>query len=142
MSTEPTIEQMNEAIALFEGWRFIKGDPNHKCNFCFAGDEPCTPAMDRFLKDSDMRFRCHLKYHESWDCLMPVIKKIRWMHTDLLLTAKGGVSSYIKAAGEMNRGLICCDIDKAHRGVYIFLQWYNNQSTTTNDTTTRNKDKD
>lgn len=42
MPEEVTIEDKNEGIAIFDGWEFIKGDPDHKCKFCFAGDEPCA----------------------------------------------------------------------------------------------------
>lgn len=71
-----TIDDRNEAIAIFEGGEFIKGDPNHKCNFCYAGDEPCTPAIDRFIKNGRTVFHYELKYHEDWNKLMPVIEKI------------------------------------------------------------------
>lgn len=126
MSTDATdaMDDMNEAIAIFDGYQFLKGDPTHKCNFCFAGDEPCTPAVDRFVKNGRTLFHYQLKYHTSWDWLMPVIKRIREQHTDLLLTLKNGVGEYIKAAGAMNSGLISCDIDKAHAGVNNFIQWY------------------
>lgn len=74
--SEITTEQKNEAIAIFDGWEFFKGDPNHKCNFCFAGDEPCTPAVDRFVKGGRVVFHYELKYHIDWNLLMEVIEKI------------------------------------------------------------------
>jgi hypothetical protein len=118
MSNELTIEQMNEVIGVFMGglWKNVEiaGKPIKRF---YYEDKPFM-----FVKNTEQ-----LCYHNDWNELMPVIKKVRWMHTDLLLTAKAGVGSYIKAAGEMNRGLISCDIDKAHNGVYQFIQWYNKQ---------------
>jgi hypothetical protein len=125
MSNEPTIEQKNQVIAVFMGWKFIKGDPNHKCNFCFAGDEPCTPALDRFVKDKDMRVYYEFKYHSSWDWLMPVVKKIKSMHFDLRNQAP--IFAYMEAAAPMNSALIQIDLQKLHEGVYIFLTWFNKQ---------------
>jgi hypothetical protein len=111
---------MNETIAIFEGWRFIKGDPNHKCNFCFAGDEPCTPAMDRFLKDSDMRFRFYLQYHSSWDWLMPVWFKIQTIGADMGYSFK-------KFHEAFYAGIDHQSIEKCHKAVYQFLTWLNQQ---------------
>lgn len=122
MSSEPTISQMNEAIAKFWGGLKVPhpslGHPHYGYYTPFG-----------WYNENN------IKYHSSWDWLMPVIKRVREMHSGILKTVGGGVSGYIKAAGEMNRGLISCDIDKAHAGLYKFIQWYN-QSTQNNEQTT------
>ena len=57
MSKEPTIEQMNEAIALFEGRTFY----GHTIDKFGGNTANALPEM---------------QYHSSWDWLMPVIEKI------------------------------------------------------------------
>lgn len=76
---QTAIDDMNEVIAIFDGWEFRKGDPSHKCPYCIGGDEPCTPAVDRFYKWGHVVFHYGLKYHSSWDALMPIVEKIEGM---------------------------------------------------------------
>lgn len=67
MANEPTIEQMNEAIARFMG-----------------GTRVLHPEQ-KFFNEDFYGYVCHdgrwwnekcLKYHTSWDWLMPVVEKI------------------------------------------------------------------
>jgi hypothetical protein len=131
--SEPTVDQdriddMNEVIAIFDGYQFRKGDPNHKCNFCFAGDEPCAPAVDRFIKDCRVYYHFELKYHSSWDALMPVGKKIY----DLLAEMAKKRPPHTACHGDLLEVDIHCHIreydrPKAHKAIYEFIQWYNKQ---------------
>jgi hypothetical protein len=125
MSNETTIDQMNEAIAVFDGW-MVRPE-----RIIYPHQTPFYYLKEGFT----FRHIGDFDYHSNWSSLMPVIKKVRDMHTNLLLTVGGGMSGYIKAAGEMNRGLISCDINKAHSGVYKFLEWYNKQKEATNENT-------
>lgn len=127
-SNELTIEQMDKAIAVFDGYKFHEGDPNHKCNFCFAGDEPCTPAVDRFVKDCKVVFYYELKYYTSWDWLMPVGKKIRDLLQDMLKKRP----PHTACNGDLIEVDIHCaigeyDISKAHKYIHQFITWYNQQ---------------
>lgn len=115
-SNEPTIDDKNGVIAVFDGYQFFKGDPNHKCNFCFAGDEPCTPAVDRFVKDCSVVFHYELKYHISWDCLKPVIDEI--FRYSL---------AHPEEARPVRELSIVVDIQAAHDKVYKFCKWFNQQ---------------
>jgi len=63
MSNEPTIEQMNEAIALFTG-AVIDGNGNVK--FILPADGIGLIGIGKHA----------LRYHSSWDWLMPVVEKI------------------------------------------------------------------
>lgn len=122
MSNEPTIAEKNRAICEFMGWEFKELQPDwyhvfHEGNLMWADN---LYAVQKTLLEG-------FNYHKDWNRLMEVIKKVREMHADLLLSIKAGIGDYIKAAREMNRGLITCDINKAHSGVYKFLQWYNKQ---------------
>jgi hypothetical protein len=122
MGNEPTIDQMNEAIALFDGWEFRKGDPDHKCNFCFAGDEPCTPAVDRFVKGGRIVFHYEVKYHKSWDLLMPVFEKINQIWVNYNRTQQKQIEETYRAI--QNRILLCSILEAAEL-IAQFIQWFN-----------------
>lgn len=115
MSNEPTIEQMNEVIALFDGWQRYED----KFGIWFKRGE-LIKCLHPKLQD--------LQYHKSWDALMPVVKKIRGMHMDIL--QRIGIGEYMHAAAPMNSALLSYDIEKMHLGVYNFLIWYNQQTST------------
>lgn len=113
-SKEPTISEMNEIIGIFMGGKWeTKMIARRSHRRFYYSDKPFE-----YVKDTT-----HLNYHKSWDELIPVIKRIKGMHMDILKQAY--VLDYMKAAGAMNSGLISLDIDKAHKGVYEFLMWYN-----------------
>lgn len=107
MKEQATIEQMNEAIALFMG-----GSP---CDQKYWA----VPGHGYMLHGEG--YTSHIKYHSSWDWLMPVVKTIRTMN---VLSLPGGAGGWIKAASKMNSALLTIDLQKAHEGVYEFLQWY------------------
>lgn len=107
-SNEPTVEQMNEAIALFMGWAKKK-----------AGE---------FTKDGYLRYTWELEYHASWDALMPVGKKIR----DLLQDMLNKRPPHTACNGDLIEVDIHCaiseyNIEKAHWHIYQFIQWLNQQ---------------
>jgi hypothetical protein len=120
----PTIDDINEVIAGFEGYQFLEGDPTHKCPYCIGGDEPCSPAINRFVKNSRIVFHYELKYHSSWDALIPVCKKIK----STKITGMPALMAHMDATKEMNNGLVSLDIEKTHKGVYNFIVWLNNQN--------------
>lgn len=113
--SEPTIEQMNEVIAIFDGWekrpeRIIDPEKNPfyylKHGFTY-----------RWISD--------FHYHSSWDVLMPVWKKLR---ESILSDFKGKYPMKLLAA--QRRWKNCCagvSIDVAHSVVYELIQWYNKQ---------------
>lgn len=125
-SNEPTIEEKNKAIALFDGYEFHEGDPTHKCNFCFAGDEPCTPAVDRFVKDCKVVFYYELKYHTSWDWLMPCWNNLR---TELFqcMPASGFNDGFDKYGDAWKTACFNAEIQNAHKVVYSAIKWLNQQ---------------
>jgi len=137
MSNEPTIEQINEAIALFDGWKYIPGDPSHVCLSCDNGTQPsgwctCDRKSDRFQKEGKMVTRTYFQYHWSWDYLMPVWKRI--IDAVAGLTEAGDYP--VDFSSIMDMYAYHCEnveIRSAHNYVYQAIQWYNNQSTTTNE---------
>jgi hypothetical protein len=132
MENEVTI--MNEAIALFDGWKLIKGNPELVCPSCDEGKVPqmcciCDQKNDRFQKAGKIVSRSYFRYHASWDCLMPLVIRIKNDDNLRLKTPCLGVADsiwpYINATKEMNKRLLRADITGTHIGVYQFVQWYN-----------------
>jgi hypothetical protein len=131
MINEPTIEQMNEAIAEFMG--YSHGNRNREFN------------PDAVYKEEEF------KYHSSWDWLMPVVEKIEDVQLDdknnVVTRAAANVQIFYKAcliqyepdeeSGDTNDEVSIqtqgeTKIEAVYKAVYQFIQWYNNQSTTTN----------
>jgi hypothetical protein len=119
---------MNETIAIFDGWDFHKGDPNHKCPYCIGGDEPCTAAVDRFVKNNRTVFHYQLKYQSSWDALIPVVEKIpKLIRAELELEVRRQMSArYKPIENEL------CNFNRVnvHYCLYQFIVWYNNKKRT------------
>jgi hypothetical protein len=105
--SEPIIEQMNEAIALFMG---MKG----------SGD---------YIRMNYNRYHC------AWDALMPVGKRIRDLLSDMLskrpphTACMGDVIEV-----DITCALHEYDIKKVHEAVYVFIQWFNQQKEANNET--------
>lgn len=121
MSNTPTIEQMNEAIAVFmdmekefQDWRL-----------------PNKPVV--YLRDGYWIPAKHLKFHLNWEWLMPVVRKIYDVLADMLKKRPPHTACH----GDMIEVDIHCairevNILKAHGFVYQFCEWYNNQKEATN----------
>lgn len=123
-SNEPMIEQMNEAIALFDGWKLINGDPTLICPSCDEGKAPsmyciCDQKCDRFQKDGKMVARTYFRYHVSWDYLKPVI--------DEIFCYALAHPEEVRPVREMS---IVVSIQAAHEKVYKFCKWFNEQKQT------------
>ncbi len=63
-----------------------------------------------------------LKYHKSWDWLMPVIEKCCG-----LILVLDSVMTYITKTGIIKRELIRLNIERTWQAVVEFIQWYNEQ---------------
>jgi hypothetical protein len=134
MSNEPTTEQKNEAIALFMGGSSIKEHDGYRYVY---------------YKTSCARAVSELKYHVSWDWLMPVIERISKMpllNVDNTPCTDPQDVCYPRTFGMPTEdgkqvmfrfnGWICHEadtlIEAAHAGVYEVANYENNQSPTTN----------
>lgn len=53
---DPAIDDMNEAIAIFDGWE--------------------KKSKREFVKDGQLMYVWEFKYHKSWEALMPIVEKI------------------------------------------------------------------
>lgn len=126
MSNEPTIEQMDKAIA-----EFMQLETDNESYL--------TPGRTRtvYLIDGIWVPLRKLKYHSSWDALMPCWKKAGVILYSIRRELDG--EKYLEAYRITKCFLDACqkvDIERAHEAVYNavqFIQWYNNQSTTTNE---------
>lgn len=129
MNSEPTIEHMNEAIARFMGYEQQEQDfrrPNN--TLVFLIDNHWTPIH-------------HLKYHSSWEWLMPVVEKIESLHddfhgyfgvhissnsctiqgTNLRTTPENFHPAYFNEVTHNTK------IEATHLAIYQFIEWYNKQ---------------
>lgn len=129
MSNELTIEQMNEAIALFMGGSSVKEHGGKRYVYYLNS---CAKAV------------AELKYHSSWDCLMPVVEKIETpeIKDDKLMRTGASVSIWYKAcvinyesdedSGDENSETTIqtkgeTKHEAVYEAVYQFIQWYNKQ---------------
>jgi hypothetical protein len=120
MSNEPTIEMINEAIAVFDGWEVIKGKD-----------------ASLYKKDGKVYALGDFKYHSSWDWLMPVWKKAG----EIIYAIRGDLreDDYIMAHRTTKSFLDACqngNIKQAHKVVFHsvqFIQWYNKQKEVNNE---------
>lgn len=116
MSNEVTITQMNEAIARFDGWE------THFYNDTLF-----------FRKEGKSYFNSDLKYHTSWDWLMPVVEKIEKDYCNIIELViysssccidkwnphTGKYDSFIHETGNKR--------DAVYKAVYQFITWLNQQ---------------
>jgi hypothetical protein len=126
MSDKPTIDQMNEAIAIFDGWELVEREVE-------LSDFTSTNIMC-FVTDDCRRYHPDLKYHESWDWLIPVVEKIATLSPDdvvhmefcktyvrcHLWNMDDGRTRVFDESG--NPGILT-----VHKAVYQFIKWYNKQ---------------
>lgn len=104
---------MNESIALFmelpsreEEWR--KPYPT----LTFIRDSICYPIHS-------------IKYHSSWDWLMPVVEKIESMSNDVRIYT--GHTTITANGYPVCQVVDVLKINATCQAVYQFIQWYNKQ---------------
>lgn len=108
MSNNPTIEQMNEAIAFFDGYELIQEDNEYNLPY--------------YIKGEDFNYKHQFKYHISWDKLMPICHLIREKAFEL----KGNEKASLLFA-KMNVKLMYGTISDVHLKAHDFIQWFNKQ---------------
>jgi transposase len=106
--SEITTDDKNKLIAIFDGWEFVKGDPER------------TPTVDRLVQDGYRRYPNELQYHSDWSWLMPIWFKIQTIGADLGYSFK-------KFYERFHAGIDHQKIEMSHEAVFEFLQWYNQQ---------------
>lgn len=108
MSTEVTTEMMNEVIALFMGGSSIKEVNGDRYVYY---PRSCAKAVTA------------LKYHTSWDWLMPVVEKIHG-----LAVAGDAINAITEEA--IFTFSIFAPLKDVHLAVYQFIILYNQQKKT------------
>ena len=99
---ELTVEQMNEMIAIFMDLYKSEGSD-------FSGQDR---EMWFDKKTHIRKVDGQLKYHISWDWIMPVVKKI--LHEVNAINSEVG----------LQEALLKCDLSAVHLSVYKFIKWY------------------
>lgn len=115
-----------------EGNKLIAEFCGHKL---FAGQVKFSYPVDGGLKGCN---QSSMKYHTSWDWLMPVVEKIESIGFETLIKS-GWNESKEKLMNEVEirnnqNGLVAwaCEISKiesTHQAIVQFIQWYNNSKT-------------
>jgi len=126
---EPTIDQINEAIAVFNGWERYED----KYGIWFKRGD-LIKCLHPKLQD--------LRYHTSWDWLMPVVQKIGNLrvkssasyNSDLMFRIEI-VNGYTEIEGAtekifFNSSIEGSMLNATYKAVYQFITWYNQQITT------------
>ena len=112
----------NKLIVEFMGYEYIPFDPNLSigalntpCGYWKIGD------YIKFLKSPNYLCRRHkdLRYHQSWDWLMPCVEKINSLHK-LDLWNKNNVDRYA-----LMEALDGVDINDTYYLIIMFIKWYN-----------------
>lgn len=123
MTTTINYTESNKKIALFMGAKYLEQFDV----FEFHSFQE-SPVID------NIRFR-YLKYHTSWDWLMPVVEKIGDMRVshqfsnDSLITVTIN-SGHVKIEGAAQRIFYCVSqcgsaISATYSAIVQFIEWYN-----------------
>ena len=116
----------NKLIAEFKGYFTESDDPECDSSTYFCDDKPvnisdnedCETAADdwaRWLRLDEMRF------HTSWDWLMPVVGKIK--NVDAKFRCKH-IGAFVSWEHRFKESLYI-GIDNTYRDVVEFIKWYN-----------------
>ncbi len=116
---EQEILESNKLIAEFDGFKFINDNPE----FCPNG---------YFVIDSEEGYHNQtnpdeLKYHSSWDWLMPVIDRIESLENErfqIEIYSKGRCQIFDKGY-ELFEGYSDTKLKAVYEGVVQFIKWYN-----------------
>lgn len=109
-SNEPTIEQMNEVIAQFAE---IKSFDDSRYGLLY-------------VSPSDGKTCFSLRYHCSWDWLQPVWVKFR----DLKFQEETHMKLHLNYVARLAQDIAYGTIDEFHHNLHIAITWYNQQTTT------------
>lgn len=130
--TKISVEEMNKMISEFMGRKFFAYKDNNSYTQGFATYEKCLDAIIKNRwEDYEPCIGWNLKfgkYHESWDWLMPVVRKIATLvlHTDWE-NIKRPLNRWRPICNELEK----VNLENTHYCVYQFIKWYNNYINTT-----------
>lgn len=123
MANEPTISEMNEAIARFVGMELKqdKDDPGFEWEWINGPNKSFWPS------------KTPPPYHTSWDWLMPVVEKIASLDNEKYcfhISSAGQWACYIDRDDVFDSEICSYGgfepmIFNVHKAIYKFIQWYN-----------------
>lgn len=139
-SNEPTISEMNEAIAVFIGFEKVRigyfgckdGDPEYDETDWQVANEKWLEKMGIEntgyyvvnVNGNEWYQWCDVEYHTSWDWLMPVVEKIKAIVRE---EKDSGEKKSLPRWVPIQNELCNVNITNVHYCVYKFIQWYNQQ---------------
>lgn len=106
----------NKLIAVFDGGR-IEGE------YFFFSDGDTNYRRGRYIKESK------LKYHTSWDWIVPVVQKIHRILNEMHKSmppnsAKKGDLIEV----DISYGFLQLEMERIYPHVITFIEWYNKQN--------------
>lgn len=115
----PTMDDMNEAIALFMGWELVDRE-----------------GVSCLVRNDYRRYHYELQYHSSWDWLIPVYLKAKGIankilsnESDEIISKAAGMITWTSELGDilwaMHLAYRDSEIEKLHLALYDFIIWYN-----------------
>jgi len=112
---EMSIEQKNEVIAGFMGYetRYV--------NY----PDPALNGIEAWINGASMK----LQYHSSWDWLHRAWDKFRALN----FIHHPNVCDFMAYLERISNYMAYRTIEETHEAIFKAIQWYNNQSTTTNE---------
>lgn len=121
MKEQATIEQMNEAIATFEGRKQTSLNEAGKVTKYWSDAQSINPFYSE-----------NVHYHESWEWLMPVVEKIATVCPDDVVHMEFGKTYTRCNLWNLDNGRThvfdeykATPILTVYHAVYQFIQWYN-----------------
>jgi len=111
MTNSPTISEMNEVIARFMGatlFEYVDG---------YAVLDLTRDGINNKI------YVYSLKYHSSYDWLMPVWNKF----IDLTFDDEGAESKHAELKTKIGHAILYARISIAHGDLYQGIQWFNKQ---------------
>ena len=144
MNTE--VIEGNKLIAEFMRAAYWKAY-NSKANYSywathFSNKDECQQAIDKQFKHPALQYESYEReqkaimpklfwdgeYHSSWDCLMPVVKKILEMsrNKSLELNGKFIYGEVMKRYTPIGNECWNVNLENVHYSVVQFIKWYNN----------------
>ena len=136
--TQEQVLENNKLIAEFDGWIYHSDYELNGCKGVLT-----KKGKGSLLLDTDQPF--HVKYHSSYDWLMPVVEKIYKLYewntfyynpkmVYFYLSAKikiyvGSSNDDFGTCGKMEYKYIKCDNNPLFVAVVEFIKWYNQNKT-------------
>lgn len=117
------MKENNKLIAEFMGYENTRGEKEHPLYKIPAHSYEEAHLQDGYMEtiDTFSPFFDEMKFHSSWDWIMPVVNKI----LDDEEIDLGYISYRSEEAMFIKDSLIECNLENLYKSVIEFIKWYN-----------------